>query len=36
LGLRMHRARVRDARRRFADRSGELGFKRLRQGRKII
>jgi len=36
LGLRVHRARVRYARRRFADRSGELVSKRLREGRKII
>ena len=36
LGLRVHRACVRYARRGFADRRGELGFKLLRQGRKII
>lgn len=36
LGLRMYRARIRDAGWRFADRRGELGFKRLREGQKII
>jgi hypothetical protein len=31
LGLRMYRACVRDAGGSFADRRGELGFKRLRE-----